>query len=650
MLTLLQKRTDVVLTGLLCALVLCVYVRTLCPTLYWGDCGELASAAYTLGITHPTGYPVWTMLAKGWSLIFPFGTFIWRLNVLSALIGTAAVGCVFGGARALGLSRPAALMCGGVFAFSSTFWQQCLFAETYSLTACYCAVLLLLAFRWHARGCRPADLSPLAVAYGFAMTNGQINTLFLPGFLVFALWSDPLLRQWRLAPTRRLWLRLAGFACLPLLSYAYLPLRARTHPAVNWGDPSTPFAFWYHVTGRAYAHLMFHSSMSLVRLIFSTWARNLNGEFAWPLVALAVYGLVVLARRMPQGAFLLGWVILADVVFTINYPIYNHYIYFLPCYVALALLFGIGADDLAHKSVLRVSPEKKRVFETAGAVCLLMLVPFQALAHWQGNDLHNAWACYDYGHNILSSVPQDGILTDNGEDTSQATMTYLQTVEHFRPDVTIVQCQVLEALYDNHSRHWANRWYWDQLKLRDPLLAGLYSSHALTRHEVATDGILRRLIPCALAAGRPVVTAGLGHKPMMSDGAGHEVLMQDYLARHYDIVPIGLVTRIYPQHDLPARPVLLAQTQEVWRHYQLRGLSGSLYMQDDFLTPLLVQYADASLTRARLAYAQGDYDTAENSYHFVLQLFSSGEAAVGLDRCAEARARRKRVASAARPG
>ncbi len=649
MLVLLQKRTDAVLTGLLCALVLCVYLRTLCPTLYWGDCGELASAAYSLGITHPTGYPVWTMLAHGWSLVFPFGTFIWRLNVLSALIGMAAVGCVFLAARALGHSRPTALVCGGVFAFSTTFWQQCLFAETYSLTACYCAALLGLAFRWQARGCRPADLSPLALAYGFAMTNGQINTLFLPGFLMFVLWCDPSLRLLRSSDTRRRWLRLMGLAVLPLLSYAYLPLRAKAHPAVNWGDPSTPFAFWYHVTGRAYAPLMFHSTLSQVKLTFLVWARHLNGEFAWPLVALAIYGLCVLARRAPQSAALLGWVILADVGFVVNYQIYNHYIYFLPCYIALALLLGAGADDLAQKIITRVSPEKKRGFEAFGAACLLLLIPFQAVAHWQRNDLSQAWACHDYGRNILASVPPHGILADNGEDTSQASMIYLQTVEHFRPDVTLIQCQVLGALYDAHYGRWANLWYWDHLTRRDPFMASLPSPQTLTPHEVAADGIFRRLIPRALAAGRPVVVSGLGHQPMMDDGTGHGVLMQDYLLRHYDPIPIGLVVRVYPHHGLPARAALLAQTRDVWSRYRLRGLSGSLYLEDEFMTPLVLQYANAALTRARLAYDDGDYETAENSYHFVLKLFSSGEAAVGLDRCASARARRKRVASLSPP-
>lgn len=646
MLPLLQKRADTALAALLCVAALCVYLKTLCPSFYWGDSAELATAAYTLGIPHPTGYPVWTLLAKAWSLLFPFGSFVWRINILSAVFGTLAVGGVFGAARALGASRAAAILGAGLLAFSGTFWQQCLFAETYSLTACYCAVLLWLAFRWKARGCAFADLKPLAVAYGCAMTNGQMNTLFLPGFLLFVLVSDPSLRRLREPHVRRAWLTLFGLLCLPLLSYLYLPLRAAAQPAVNWGDPRTPFAFWYHVTGRAYAPLMFHGPAAAHWHLLWAWARNLNGEFAWPLVAVAAYGLWAVARRAPASAFLLAWVMAADLVFAVNYEIYNRYIYFLPCYVALSLLMAAGASELVQRMTALVSGTRRPAFAAIAAVCLTLPVPFQAVAHWQANDLHASWACYDYGRNLLASAPPHAILADTGEDTSQFAMMYLQTVEGLRPDVTLVQCEVTAALYDNHYHRWANRWYWDQLVHRDPFFARLYKPGEMTPRDTVADGVFRHLVPAALAAGRPIVVAGLSHMPMINDGTGHSVRMQDYLAQRFDMASVGLVARVYPRGALPPRPALLAETERVWGRYRLRGLSGTLYEQDDFLSPLLVQYAGAALVRARLAYGQGDYETAAQSYQFVLGLFASGEAAVGLDKCAEARARHKRVALA----
>ena len=184
----------------------------------------------------------------------------------------------------------------GLLAFSHTFWQQCLFAETYTLTACCTGAILFLSLRWRVRGYRNGELSLLAFACGAAMTNGQINTLFLPGVVAFVLWSQPSLLGLRQSAVRAQWLRTIGLGLLPLLCYAYLPLRAMAHPIDNWGDPETPYAFFYHVTGRPYAQLMFHLPPREVFHNLGKWVLGLGGEFPWPLIAFAAWGLGTLWR------------------------------------------------------------------------------------------------------------------------------------------------------------------------------------------------------------------------------------------------------------------------------------------------------------------------------------------------------------------
>jgi hypothetical protein len=39
-----------------------VYVQTLAPTVSFFDSGELIAAAYTLGVAHPPGYPLYVSL------------------------------------------------------------------------------------------------------------------------------------------------------------------------------------------------------------------------------------------------------------------------------------------------------------------------------------------------------------------------------------------------------------------------------------------------------------------------------------------------------------------------------------------------------------------------------------------------------------
>ena len=68
-----------------------VYVRTLLPGVSFGDWAESELLLSRLGILHPTGYPLWTVLGKVFSLI-PVESIAFRANLLSATAAPAAVG------------------------------------------------------------------------------------------------------------------------------------------------------------------------------------------------------------------------------------------------------------------------------------------------------------------------------------------------------------------------------------------------------------------------------------------------------------------------------------------------------------------------------------------------------------------------------
>jgi hypothetical protein len=61
------------------------------PDLGFTDSGELAAAAHVLGIAHPTGYPLYTIIAHVWSLISPFST-VYDLNLLAGIFTALSVG------------------------------------------------------------------------------------------------------------------------------------------------------------------------------------------------------------------------------------------------------------------------------------------------------------------------------------------------------------------------------------------------------------------------------------------------------------------------------------------------------------------------------------------------------------------------------
>ena len=77
-------------------LALALYARTLAPGVFVADFAEFQYLPARLGLAHPNGFPFYMLLGKLWSLL-PIGNLAWRMNLLSALAGTLAVGLtVFG--------------------------------------------------------------------------------------------------------------------------------------------------------------------------------------------------------------------------------------------------------------------------------------------------------------------------------------------------------------------------------------------------------------------------------------------------------------------------------------------------------------------------------------------------------------------------
>jgi hypothetical protein len=68
-----------------------VYVRTLAPTVTFIDSGELAAVASTLGVAHPTGYPLFTLLGWVFSRLPFIPEPIVGLNLMAALFCSAGV-------------------------------------------------------------------------------------------------------------------------------------------------------------------------------------------------------------------------------------------------------------------------------------------------------------------------------------------------------------------------------------------------------------------------------------------------------------------------------------------------------------------------------------------------------------------------------
>ena len=124
--------------------VFALYVRTLAPTVVGGDSGELITVAYTLGVAHPPGYPLYTLLAKLFTLI-PIGTIAWRVNLFSAACGAGAATILFLAAARWSGKLWAALAAASLFAFSPRVWPHAVTAEVFALNNLFIAGVICVS-------------------------------------------------------------------------------------------------------------------------------------------------------------------------------------------------------------------------------------------------------------------------------------------------------------------------------------------------------------------------------------------------------------------------------------------------------------------------------------------------------------------------
>jgi len=107
----------------------------LAPSVHIHDAGELTAAAWSLGLAHPPGSPLYMILAKIFLTLFPFGHIAWRANLFSAIFSVGAFYLLAFWARQRGLPPTSAVLVGALAALAPTLYSQALMAEVYTLQA-----------------------------------------------------------------------------------------------------------------------------------------------------------------------------------------------------------------------------------------------------------------------------------------------------------------------------------------------------------------------------------------------------------------------------------------------------------------------------------------------------------------------------------
>jgi len=594
-----SRHLENILAALAAFVAFLVYLSTLCPTTNFIDSGELSTDAYTLGIAHPTGYPLFTLI--GWIFAhLPLGLrVVYQLNMMAAFFCALALFVFFkflvffvrlvadrGNAREQShqwtLYVPA--MAGTLLlGFSETFWSQATAIEVYSLHCFFVALLLLLFLRAILQGSRTErgeriDLRGwylFAFILGLAFTNHMTTVLLAPAFL-FLYFST-----FRFSNAS--WKRLARMSIPFLLGfsvYLYLLIRASEHPTMNWGNPENLERFLWHFSGKQYRVWIFASTESAMKQL-QYFIDTLLPEFAYVPVIFAAVGLwFLLTRNRKLAAFTL-LLFLGCILYSINYDIHDIDSYFLLAYFTVTIWCSLGIR------YIMMSLRDGRV-RFVFSVSTLLLVGVVAYFNYSRLDESKTFLVEDYTRDMFNSIDRNGIVISYQWDYFVSAAYYFQLVEKERTDIVVVDKELLRR-----------SWYYAQLEARYPwLIDG-------SRKEVDAFLVELRKFERGLPYNPNLIEArfnsvihsfiGKNHtqRPVYATGE-----IETQYTSGYQRVPSGLAFRLYNDtlvHQAPLNSFLLRKPSRTNQYVE--GLVG--------------QYARAYLNHAIYAYLGGDSAAAE---------------------------------------
>jgi len=469
------------------------YVLTLAPSVVFIDSGELATVAATLGIAHPTGYPLFSLVGYVFTHLPIGGSAVYKANLMAGFFCAVGAGVftlfiyyiltefiprkeklpqnkikekakekVKGnqkGSAPAASPQPAssqavsndktipliAAITGGLMlALSRTYWNQATAVEVYSLH-CFLVPLTLFCLLHYCKQAPEKFYTKWgvlwAVSWGLAFTNHMTTILLIPAsvYLFFATFG------WNARAFKRGFAMLVPFA-LALALYLYLPIRASMHPVENWGNPVNWENFLRHWTGKQYQVWMF-SSFDAAGKQFKYFCGAFPVEFGalgLPLFALGVWA----AIKADMKTFIFTALLFVTcVLYSINYDIHDIDSYFVLAYMAAAMFCGFGAYFLLASRMPR------QLAVGILAVCFLLNVA----GNYKDADESGNHMVEDYALNLLNGLQPHAVVLSWQWDFFVAASIYFHNVEHVRPDVCVIDKELLRR-----------SWYFEQMKYDYP--------------------------------------------------------------------------------------------------------------------------------------------------------------------------------------
>ena len=422
-----------------------VYLLTMPDAVGQADTFEFQVVAPQLGIAHPTGYPLYLLLGKLVTLL-PINSVAWRLNFGTMVYGLTAVSLLFVLGYRMKMRGITAVIGATIFGLIPTFWSQAIEAEVYTLHTLFVVLAFLLMREmggWTVdSGQFSANSKPwlpvlLTFILGLGMTNHLTTVFLLPAAALTILFSGYFCKDQSLIVNLKSLIFLALAFLLPLLLYAYLPIRWQ---AINH-EPMGVARFVDWVMGGRFAGALQWRAWLDDSTRYEVIGRIYLTNWGWFNLALALLGFGFMLRRNWRVAliFMLTW--LGYTFYGLNYYVPDLDVFIVGAQVVVTVWWMAGTDGLLkiedQRLKKRLSPNTQSLIFNLLIIAFIFPTLLNATQNWSRLDQSQDDGGQPWGEGVLALPLAEGaaILADSEKI---APLYYLQQAEGVRPDLDIM--------------------------------------------------------------------------------------------------------------------------------------------------------------------------------------------------------------------
>jgi len=569
-----------------------LYMLTLATTITaTGDSSEFVVSSYVLGVAHPPGYPLFTLVGHLFTYL-PLFNMAYRINIFSMLFSMLSLIICFEILKKLIKNDLVAIICVVFLAITRLVWEYSIVAEVFALNNFFVLLLILIIIKWEETGSGKI-LYLFCFILGLSLTHHQTILFLTPAFALFIYQNRNKLKGFNYI--------LAGFLFIAgLTPYGFLPYAASRMPPLNWDDPTT-FEKFIHIIKRG---------------DYPSPAVNFEHFFDWEYGQLYLY-IASAFRNLTVAGFLLGLV----GIFTGHSRMKKHYWLFLIAFIFTSIIFvsliGYNRDPVVLHVIQRLyiysflifivfialgiiwlNEKFNKINNLVSYICIT-LVLLLLVNNYSNVDKSNNHLLYNFTGNMLKSYPPGSIMIVSG-DTLSMGIDYHQMVEKHRRDVIVVDQEKMTY-----------PWYCEQKRKQEPTLDVPFMLYNGTTHPISE-----------------FVEANYDHHKIYVTGPRDPSLDKDYVMVGQGLLRV--LIKLPASVNMNAVPPQLVKIEEkkaendiIWKNFELKDAVVGRYEPKSFEGEIVTIYAKARFNQGWAYEYNRKYEWAIKEYEEAIKIDAS---------------------------